>query len=110
MTLRLLKSAFTLSIIALPLVRAAQTSSNEQERMEALTRADSADWHVPKSSLTIGILVLSSGAKVNFGHLGSVPFSTTVAPASDGAVSRTYDNGFVNIDAPRADELNAAGS
>ena len=31
-------------------------------------------------------------------------------PASDGVVSRTYDNGFVNIDAPRADELNADGS
>ena len=110
MTLRPLKCALEINLLALPALPAAQTSSNEDERMVALTRADSADWYVPKNSLSIGFRVLSSGAKVNFSHLGAVPFSVTPAPASQGAVPRTYNNGFVSTDLPRPNELDANGN
>ncbi len=78
--------------------------------MVALTRADSADWYVPKNNLSIGFRVLSSGAKVNFSQLGVVPFDVTPAPASAGVAQRTYNNGLVNIDVPRANELDANGN
>lgn len=110
MTLRPLQSALAISLLALPALLAAQTSSNEDERMVALTRADSADWYVPKNTVSVGFRLLSSGAKVNFSHLGVVPFSVTPAPASAGAVQRAYNNGYVSIDVPRPNELDANGN
>jgi hypothetical protein len=110
MSLRPLQSALVISLLALPALLATQTSSNEDERMVALTRADSADWYVPKNNLSIGFRVLSSGAKVNFSQLGVVPFDVTPAPASAGVAQRTYNNGAVYLDLPRTNELDANGN
>jgi hypothetical protein len=46
---------------------------------------------------------------VHFGGLGALPVDQTVVPLSSGVSSRTYDNGYVNVDAPRANELDGNG-
>ena len=47
--------------------------------------------------------MLSSGANVQFGHLGSVP-RDVIPAATAGAVNRLYDNGYVRADAVRPAE------
>lgn len=105
MSLRSLQFSTLLALLATPafLFAQANTSSNEEERLEALARND-AEWFAPKNSLSVGFRVLNSGGKVQFGKLGSVAFSDVVAPPSDGAVTRVYDNGYVGGDALRTDE------
>lgn len=107
MTLRSFQIAAALAVLALPAFLSAQEiSANEEERLEALARAN-AEVYTPKSNVTVGFRVLSSGAKIRFGNLGIVPTKTKVAPATDGAALRVYDNGFVNVDAARAEETAA---
>jgi hypothetical protein len=108
MTLRSLKFVTILSSIAVPALLLAQASSSEEERLQRLM-ADSAQWYVPKSRVSIGFRVLSDGGKVNFGNLGSVAFNGEVAPLSAGAVDRLYDNGAVRADNLRIEEKDAAG-
>jgi hypothetical protein len=106
MTLRpLLSAAALVASIAVPVLALAQAeiSAAEELRLEALARAN-AEIYMPKSLVTVGFRVLSSGAKVNFGHLGTVGFDQTVAPRSDGSVDRLYDNGAVRTDSPRLAE------
>lgn len=99
MTQRLLKRLVTTALLLLPsLLAAQQVAASEEERLAAIM-ADPSRWYVPKNTVTIGFRMLSSGARVNFGNLGSVDFSTTAAPLADGAVRREYDNGFVGTDA-----------
>lgn len=109
MTLRPLLPLVALTLIATPVLLTAQTSSSEEERLEKLM-ADSAQWYVPKTTVSIGFRMLNSGGKVVFGNLGSVAFDSEVAPISDGSVDRVYDNGAVRADVPRIDEKDADGN
>ncbi|MBI2518360.1 MAG: hypothetical protein HYV95_15880 [Opitutae bacterium] len=65
--------------------------------------ADPGYYANSKSTLRFGYRV-TSGAKVHFGNLGTVPFLHTIAPASAGEADRTYDNGIVAKDVARVDE------
>jgi len=112
MTLRpLLSAAALVASIGFPVLAHAQAeiSAAEEQRLEALAR-ENAEIYLPKSHVTVGFRVLSSGAKVNFSRLGAVDFSTTVAPSASGAVRRVYDNGFVDTDALTARTQETPGS
>lgn len=110
MTLRPLLSVTVLAALwATPaLVRAQEISAAEEQRLEALAR-ENAEVYRPKTTVTVGFRMLSSGANVHFGNLGVVPADVTVAPLSDGKVDRTYNNGYVLVDTPRATELDTNG-
>jgi hypothetical protein len=109
MTLRPLLSLVALTLIAAPGLLQAQASSSEEERLEKLM-ADSAQWYVPRTTVSIGFRMLNAGGKVSFGNLGSVAFDGDVAPLSAGLVDRVYDNGAVRTDVARLDEKDAAGN
>lgn len=109
MTLRPLLPLVALTLLAAPALLPAQTSSSEEERLEKLM-ADSAQWYVPKTTVSIGFRMLNAGGKVAFGNLGSVAFDGEVAPISAGSVDRVYDNGAVRADVPRLDEKDANGN
>lgn len=109
MTLRPLLSLVALTFLAAPVLLTAQTSSSEEERLEKLM-ADSAQWYVPKTTVSIGFRMLNSGGKVAFGNLGAVAFTNDVAPYTDGFVERVYDNGIVSVDAPRSNEKDVDGN
>ncbi len=106
MTLRpLFIAAALVAGIAVPVLAHAQEaiSAAEEQRLEALAR-ENAEIYVPKSHVTVGFRMLSSGGTVKFGSLGNIAFDATVAPRSDGIVDRLYDNGAVHTDSPRLDE------
>lgn len=110
MTFRpLLTAAALVALIAAPAIAFAQSeiSAAEEQRLEALAR-ENAELYRPKSNVTVGFRLLSSGAKVHFGNLGSVPHLATVPAASAGNVDRIYDNGYVRADAARAAESAAS--
>lgn len=111
MTFRSISLTALFALIIAPVFLSAQeTTANEDERIEQLVRSEASEWYTPKNSVTVGFHVLTTGANVRFGNLGAVAFSSSIAPPSVGAlVNRTYDNGFVNLDAPRADEQDANG-
>jgi hypothetical protein len=108
---RLLHSTMLLALVAAPAILFAQeVSSHEEERLETLARSDD-EWVTPKNSITVGFRMLTSGARVHFGHLGSVPFAgAPILPSTAGAALRTYQNGYVGLDAPRANELDSLGN
>jgi hypothetical protein len=109
MTLRSLQTFAAFALLAAPAFLSAQEiSASEEERLEALARAD-AEVYTPKTRVNVGFRVLTSGGKVHFGNLGIVPVSTTVAAASAGAVTRVYNNGYVDVDTAAANELDASG-
>lgn len=97
--------------LALCAFAAATLSAQEEDvsRFDFLNRENS-EWVVPKNTVTFGFRILMNGPSVKFGNLGTVPSSREIAPLSDGAVTRTYDNGSVGVDAPRADEVDADGN
>ncbi|MEI6107711.1 MAG: hypothetical protein WCR49_11935 [Opitutae bacterium] len=104
MTIRSLQTVAAFALLACPVFLAAQEiSASEEERLENLARAN-AEVYVPKTSVNLGFRMLSSGAAVHFGRLGNVPVNTTIAPASEGAVRRLYNNGTVSVDAIRDEE------
>ncbi len=104
MTLRSLPTAALFALLGLPIyVSAQQLSANEEERLEALARSSS-EVYTPQSNVTVGFRILTSGPKIRFGKLGAVPVNTTIAPASDGAAMRVYNNGAVGLDGVRDDE------
>ena len=105
---RLKKAALFVFLSGPTLLLAQEISSTEEQRLEALARAQ-AEVYIPRSKVSVGFRVLTSGANVHYGNLGNVPFATTQAALSDGAVNRTYDNGYVHSDTPRADESDADG-
>jgi hypothetical protein len=109
MTLRPLLPFFVRALLAAPVLLTAQTSSSEEERLEKLM-ADSAQWYVPKTTVSVGFRMLNAGGKVTFGNLGSVDFDREVDPISAGLADRVYDNGEVLRDAPRPEEKDAAGN
>lgn len=92
-------------------LHAQETTANEDERIEQLVRTEASEWYTPKNSVNVGFHILTSGAKVRFGNLGSVaPTSSILAPAFGAVANRTYDNGYVNLDSPRTEELDANGN
>jgi len=108
MTLRSLRTAAALTLLAAPLFLSAQEiSASEEERLEALARAD-AEVYVPKTNVTVGFRMLASGGRVHFGNLGVVPFTTTIDLTTT-AVNRNYNNGYVNADTARAAESTPEG-
>lgn len=93
-------------------LHAQETTANEDERIEQLVRTEASEWYTPKNSVQVGFHILTSGAKVRFGNLGQVAFSSSIAPPSAGAViNRVYDNGSVNLDSAsqRAGEVDENG-
>lgn len=94
-------------VLALP---AMAQPSEERSRAFDILSQDSSEWYVPKSTLSVGLRVLSSGASVDFGNLGTVPSIRSIAPNSDGNVDRVYDNGAVGRDAPRINEVDGNGN
>ena len=114
MTLRLLTAAAALALLAIPTVASAQgqISASEEERLEALARAN-AEIYTPKTSVTVGVRLLGSGAKTHFGSLGNVPLDLqngTPAAASAGTILRVYNNGYVDVDSPRLNEVDSNGA
>jgi hypothetical protein len=98
---RLLSTTAWLALLAAPIGLIAQnvsTTANEDERIEALLREQS-EFYRPKSSVTVGFRMLTSGVNVKFGNLGIVNRSVLVgtSPAGDQTV-RQYDNGSVTTD------------
>ena len=109
MTLRLLPTAAAITLLVAPLFLSAQEiSASEEERLEALARAD-AEVYTPKTTVTVGFRMLTSGGKVHFGNLGVVPVNTSIDSKSTAAVNRIYNNGFVDVDAARSTEMTADG-
>jgi hypothetical protein len=98
---RLLSTTAWLALLAAPVTLLAQnvaTSANEDERIEALLREQS-EFYRPKSSVTVGFRMLSSGANVKFGNLGVVNHGVIVDTTSAaGQTIRQYDNGRVITD------------
>jgi len=110
MNQRALSLASALLLASLPILSSAQeTSGIEDERMQEIARHNEEEWQGPQNKVTVGFRVLNSGGTVNFSRLGTVP-AKTVAPASEGAVNRNYDDGYVLADAPRAEEVDANGN
>lgn len=109
MTPRRLTTAALVILAALPACLPAQeASAAEDERMNELIRSDGA-WQEPRTRISVGVRILSSGGKVNFGNLG-MRTATEVSPASAGAVDRFYDNGSVRADGLRSNEVDANGN
>lgn len=109
MTLRSLKFIAILSSLAVPAMLSAQVSSSEEERLVQLM-ADSANWYVPKTTVSIGFRMLSSSGSVAYGNLGRVDSTLPVVPPiSAGPADRIYDDGVVSKDSStsRAEEATA---
>jgi hypothetical protein len=103
--------AFPVLLIAPLFLHAQETTANEDERIEQLVRTEASEWYTPKNSVDVGFHILTSGAKVRFGNLGSVaPSSAILAPSFGAVLNRTYDNGYVNVDSPRTEELDTNGN
>lgn len=112
MTLRSLKiiPLFVLGCLPALLPAQVETTGKEEERLEQLARSQGEWAAAPKSKLSVGFRVMSSGGQVDFQNLGAVPSSLTIAPASAGLVTREYHNGSVRADAARASERDANGN
>jgi hypothetical protein len=111
MTLRLLKTASLIALVCAPamLFAQAEISGKEEERLEALARSQG-EFVAPKSKISVGFRILSSGGRVDFKNLGIIPARLEVVPASDGVVQRVYDNGAVAVDTLRTDEKDVDGN
>lgn len=110
MSSRLRLAIATLILLAPPALLRAQVSSTEEQRLQKLM-ADAAQTYVPKNHVTVGFHLLSSGGKVNYGNLGTVPNNlAAIAPLSAGAVTRIYNNGQVGADSLRPNETNPDGT
>jgi hypothetical protein len=94
----------------LPVLPALAQPAEERSRAFDILSRDSSEWYIPRSTVSFGLRVMSSGAAVNFGNLGTVPSLRTIAPASDGAAERIYDNGAIAKDALRSNEVDANGN
>lgn len=112
MTSRLTQFAALALFVAAPVLVPAQDSGSakEEERLAALGRNEADQWYSPRSRVTVGFRFLTSGGRVDFGKLGSVPFLHAIVPASAGAANRLYSNGQVLLDATRNEEKDANGA
>jgi hypothetical protein len=110
MTLRSFRLFPFLALLTGPVLLVAQTetSAKEDERMTALAREPDG-WYSPKNKFSVGVRVMSSGARVDFQNLGSVPSVYTIVPGTDGAKTRFYTDGTVESDSARSNEKDANG-
>jgi hypothetical protein len=106
MKLRNALPVLVVSLLALP--ASAQNTEEDRRPINFATPAD--EWYQPKSTLTFGYRVMSSGINVSFGKLGTVPSIQTLVTGNDLTVGRVYDNGYVAVDAPRPTEVDADGN
>jgi hypothetical protein len=60
-------------------------------------------------TVTAGARYATEGASVNFGQLGSIRAGLAVTDIPSTATQLVYDNGAVNVDGRRQDEVDAAG-
>ncbi|MBA4138387.1 MAG: hypothetical protein C0518_13845 [Opitutus sp.] len=90
-------------LAALALPASAQSAAEPEaapQREEDLNLTLPTDeWYVPKSTLQFGVRMLSKGANVKFGNLGSVALRASGADANG---NYNYDNGRVSKDAARS--------
>ncbi len=107
MSFRFRLTLVLLSVIAVPSF--AQTAA-EDERDQREFGLPTDEWYRPRMTLNFGYRILSSGINVQFGNLGSVAASRAIVPATQGNVSRSYDNGSVIADAPRFNETDGNGT
>ncbi len=105
-----LRSALRVLPFVPALTLPALAQSTERSAAFDILSRDSSEWHVPKSTMSFGFRVLSSGAQVQFGNLGSISQDLGIAPAADGEVDRFYHNGSVLRDGPRSNEVDADGN
>jgi hypothetical protein len=82
----------------------------EEPAIPGFARMSDEEFYVGKNTVTFGYRVLTSGAHVQFGNLGTVPSLRTVEPPSAGEVDRSYDNGYAGKDGPRVEEADSDGS
>ncbi len=109
MIARRLQTAAIFAFLSTPaLLLAQEISSAEEQRLEALARAE-AEIYVPRNNVSVGFRLLGSNSHVRFSNLGNVPVDNTPADLSGGSINRTYDNGYVHTDAPRANESDGDG-
>jgi hypothetical protein len=111
MTLRSFSKVCLLATAICPALLHAQsdTSAKEDERMDVLAREQGA-WAAPKHRFSVGVRILSSGAKVDFQNLGSVPSNFTISPVSEGLKNRSYTDGTVSVDSLSSNEKDANGN
>ena len=81
----------------------------EDERMQEIAKYNEQEWAGPKNRVNVGFRVLNTGGTVTYGNLGSIP-AKFIAPASEGAVDRIYDNGYVLADGLRLEEVDSNGN
>jgi hypothetical protein len=112
MKLRTALPSLFVSLLAVPaFAQTPQSTTTEEEDRLPLNFATPADeWYQPKSTISFGYRVLSSGINVNFGNLGNVPSIQTLVTSNDLTVGRVYDNGFVAADAARPTEVDSSGN
>jgi len=108
---RSLQLAAFLAILSVPaLLPAQETTGIQDERMQAIaSRKQQEEWFGPRNKVTVAFHILNSGGTVDFNNLGAVP-AKIVPPASEGAVNRVYDTGYVLADSPRQTEVDANGN
>ncbi|MDD3180043.1 MAG: hypothetical protein PHQ04_06780 [Opitutaceae bacterium] len=106
---RLILPSILLTLLPLSLPAQAQQEGPE---VPDFSHMFDEDLYVPKNTVTFGYHVLSSGGKVRFSgaKLGTVPSIRTIAPVSDGAVERIYDDGSIQTDLPRSSEVDSNGT
>jgi len=112
MTLRPLRFTALIALGCLPsfLLAQADVTGKEEERLEQLARSQG-EWAAPpKSKLSVGFRMLTSGGRIDFQNLGSVASGLVVPAATEGLVNRTYLNGNVRVDAARSSEKDSAGN
>jgi hypothetical protein len=98
------------ALLMFPVAWAVAQPEDERSRAFDILSRDTSEWYVPKSTISFGMRILSSGASIKFGNLGIVPFANPVAPASEGSVDRFYSDGAVGRDAARSNEVDANGN
>jgi hypothetical protein len=93
-----LRSVLPVALLASFVLPAAAQSTDEEQVQYTLPTDE---WYVPKSTLSFGVRLMSSGANVKFGNLGVInPYVN--GPLENG--DRAYADGFVRKDQPRLNE------
>ena len=111
MTQRFLQVASLSLLVFLPVLLPAQQSGMEEERMKVLAErnAQAEQWFGPRNKISVGFRLLASSGHVDFGNLGTVP-GKLIADITAGAATRIYDNGYVDKDRLRSNEVDASGN
>lgn len=98
MNLRPVSTVALMAALVVPAFAQSASSTPDEEANLALTLPTD-EWYVPKNSLHFGMRILSKGAQVRFGNLGSITNSRATGPDASG--NYVYDTGYVKKDALR---------